>query len=420
MPSRHVLVAVLCLVLSAPDVAQEALRAPEALRVFPNPVTRSGAVTVEVEQPERATAEVFSMLGRRVDLSRPLAAGAYAVRVRDAQGQLRNVPLTLAQSATIHLQVRASGVRRARVVPDASGPAKAGPRLMFVHVIGDSHAAGKGDAAATCDLRPDADRKGWVYRRSFDDFVPACSPEADELFNGSVLPSLVDEVYDRLGITPLVVFYTVKGSRVGPEGEDNDVYWFPGDEDEAQSVHYTQAQLTFKRARLDALNQFGFVPDTLATVVSLGAVDTRLYADTGTPDPVTQFSPRLTVLNDSLTASGVPAYYFEIMEAPNKPEFNAARPLFQQRMDAVLPVDRITTHSDAVWESHFDSGFPADPALWYADRAGHLGALGLDLLGERLVDLIEFDRRVRRRVACLPGAPCGPRVAEAPEAIRTP
>lgn len=400
MLARLALAAALSLSLALSASAQE------ALRVFPNPVAADGEVTVEVGSAVGATADVISVLGRRVDLGAPLAAGVYAVRVRDGEGQFQTAPLTLARPARIRVRLReASGAATEDDL--ARGETKAGPRLMLVHVLGDSHAAGKGDPGVSCDLRPDVGPKGWVFRRSFDDFVPACSPEADALYNGSVFPSLADEIYDRLGITPLFVFYTVKGSRVAPEGHDSDVHWFPGDDDEPQSPLYTQAYFTFKRARQRAIEQFGVAPDTLATVVSAGAVDARFFAENGSPDPVVDFRPRLSVLNDSLTASGVPAFYFELLQAPLRPEYNEVRPHFQESMRVVLPADRIARYSDTVWDAHHDAGEINDPALWYADRAGHLGSLGLDVLGIRLADLIEFDRRVqRRRTACLPGTPC--------------
>ncbi|MEL6617176.1 MAG: T9SS type A sorting domain-containing protein, partial [Bacteroidota bacterium] len=89
------------LFLAAGAQAQN-LRAPA---LYPNPITANGVLTVEVADAESARAEVLDVLGRRVSLDGPLAAGTYLVRAVYADGRA-TAPSRFTTVTTTRVEVR--------------------------------------------------------------------------------------------------------------------------------------------------------------------------------------------------------------------------------------------------------------------------------------------------------------------------
>jgi hypothetical protein len=263
---------------------------------------------------------------------------------------------------------------------------------VLLHIYGDSQAAGKGDATTSCDLRPDASSKGYVYRRADRAFVPICDPLANPEHNGSLIPSLVDEFYDRTGVTPLVVIFTTKGSSLTPEAAPNqqpDMYWYLGDRDVAQGEAFRLARIVFKQARRAATDQF---PDTnilnLGAVHSFGGADVKKAMVDSTVTAVETFAPRMSHYDDLLGVAypGFQALYLELTDSPGNQNFNAAVVPFRAEFNAIVPEERVIPYMDSVTVWHDASGLPMGREHWLADQQGHLGSLGLDYLGATLAD----------------------------------
>ncbi|MEM1057290.1 MAG: choice-of-anchor D domain-containing protein [Bacteroidota bacterium] len=264
------------------------------------------------------------------------------------------------------------------------------PGYVLMYIIGDSQAAGKGDAQASCDLRPDAGRRGWVYRRAFDEYVPVCDPAVDDLYNGSVLPALVDETYERYGKIPLVVFYTVKGSHLTPEATGSPLYWYMGDGSTAQGDAFANTRVILKRGKERAQESFQSGVEPVAAIHSFGGIDAKQWVQQGNGDPGLTFRPRLAFFDAVLSNSNLIPLYFEIGRSPGRAQFDAPIQTFNDVMTDEIDEARILRYDTHVYDNWVNHGSTFDIADWYADRTGHLGSLGLDYLGEQIAIALDL------------------------------
>ncbi|HIG75551.1 MAG TPA: choice-of-anchor D domain-containing protein [Bacteroidetes bacterium] len=264
------------------------------------------------------------------------------------------------------------------------------PGYVFLYVMGDSQAAGKGDPTTSCDLRPNAGRRGWVYRRAFDEYVPVCDPAVDDLYNGSVLPSLVDEVYEQHNKIALVIFYTIKGTNLTPEAAGDELYWYIGDDSTAAGQAFDNGKIVLKKAKRAAQRDFAGQPvEPLAGIHSFGGLDARKWYEQGLGGPETSFRPRLSFFDFVISASNVQPLYFEIARAPGKPQFDAPLDTFAAVMRDVVPADRVLDYADYVNAQEAIDQLGYGEANWWADKSGHLGSRGLDYLGTVIAQAID-------------------------------
>ncbi|MEM1057291.1 MAG: T9SS type A sorting domain-containing protein [Bacteroidota bacterium] len=373
---------VLALVTASGVLAQDALRP----HVYPNPVAANRVVTVEFDAHGTAEAEVVDLLGHEVDPRGNLAAGTYMVRMRHADGRISApAALTLATPGALELRLRARPLSAGAPSPSSTIVPN---EFALVYIIGDSHAAGKGDEAASCALRPDAGSHGLIYQRSSDSFFPVCSPEVD-LFNGSIIPALVDEIFQRYGKKTLVVSYTVKGSHLTPEATPSPLYWYLGDSDVRTGDAFRNGKTLLKRAKRAAQRDLDAIVIPAALIQSVGSVDAKQYQKNGAPVPEI-FRTRLTTYDRFLARSNLTPFYFEIGPAPGQPRFDVPAAEYRVAMASVVPAERIAYFSAYTLEQHHATGSGYSRAQWYADKNGHLGSLGLDYLGTQLASLLDL------------------------------
>lgn len=364
------------------------LAAQTPLRVFPNPVSADRHLTLDHVGARDAEPEVFDVLGRLVDPGASLPAGRYVVRLRYADGRVSApAPLTLATPGPLAFRSRESSPAMT-AVPGASA-SQAAQEYALIYIVGDSQAAGKGDVALNCSLRPDVGTRGYIYQRALDAFAPVCDATVD-LYNDSIIPALADEIYTTTGKIPLIVSYTVKGSSLTPEAVSDRNYWFIGDDSTAAGESFDNVETLLKRAKRAARVAF---PDgnvrSAAGIHSFGGIDAKHHFLNGAGSPAS-FGSRLGVFDAMVSATRYKPIYFEIGRVPGKPQFDDTIRLYGDAMRAVLPADRITTYADYARAQHEATGGVYSRTGWYADRSGHLGALGLDYLGAQLARTLDL------------------------------
>ena len=135
-----------------------------------------------------------------------------------------------------------------------------------------------------------------------------------------------------------------------------------------------------KRARRTAQRDFDDTLEPIAAIHSMGLADARKFLENGAPTAGV-FQDRLQYYDGALALYNIPAYYFEIARIQPKPDYDEANAAFRASMEAVVPAGRIATYAEYTIAQHLAAGDVYDDTMWYADKSGHLGSLGLDYLG---------------------------------------
>ena len=107
---------VVLLALTSGAFAQDALQAP---RAYPNPLAADQALIVELPDAASATAEVYDVLGRRVSLNGPLAAGTYLVRALYADGRVTE-PVRFTTLSPGQIEIRLVEAADSPLAPEAA------------------------------------------------------------------------------------------------------------------------------------------------------------------------------------------------------------------------------------------------------------------------------------------------------------